>query len=122
MTMMNTERLLARVFDVPYAVTNANRPVLTMWQMLTAQGLDPLDIDDFTIKAAITYDELVRLLRDGRADHLFVGILEPTSGELVEAYFSAPARALGGPALEKGIAAIVDHVRANAFEDDSGWH
>jgi len=55
MTMMNTERLLARVFDVHYAVTNANRPVLTMWQILTAQGLDPLDIDYFTIKSTLSY-------------------------------------------------------------------
>jgi hypothetical protein len=119
--MMNTERLLARVFDVPYAVTDSNRPVLTMWQMVRSQGHDPLEIDEFRIKAALAYDELIRLLRGGKADHLFVGISEPTGPELVKGYFSAPARGLGEPILEHGIAAIVDYVRANGFEDDSGW-
>ena len=52
-TMLNTERLLARVLGVPYAVSDTNRPVLTMWQMLTAQGRNPLDIEDFAIKAAL---------------------------------------------------------------------
>ena len=119
--MLNTERLLARVLGVPYAVSDTNRPVLTMWQMLTAQGRNPLDIEDFAIKAALAYAELVRMLKSGKADHLFVGIAEPTTVELVKAYFSAPARALDATTLEKGIAAIVEHVRANGFEDDSGW-
>ena len=72
--MLNTERLLARVLGVPYAVSDTNRPVLTMWQMLTAQGRNPLDIEDFAIKAALAYDELVRMLKSGKADHLFVGM------------------------------------------------
>ena len=93
--MMNAERLLARVFDVPYAVTDANRPVLTMWRMVSSHGQDPLDIDEFRIKAALAYDELIRMLRNGRADHLFVGIPEPAGAELVQGYFSAPARGLG---------------------------
>jgi hypothetical protein len=80
-----------------------------------------LEIDEFRIKAALAYDELIRLLRGGKADHLFVGISEPTGPELVKGYFSAPARGLGEPILEHGIAAIVDYVRANGFEDDSGW-
>ena len=118
---MNPERLLARVFDVPYAVTDSNRPVLTMWQMVTSQGHDPLEIDEFRIKAALAYDELVRMLRSGKADHLFVGIPEPSGAELVQGYFSAPARGLGVSVLEQGVDAIVDYVRANGFEDDSGW-
>src|SRR5512140_2824084 len=119
--MINTERLLARVFAVPYAVTSANRPILTMWQMLKTQGRDPLDIAEFPIKAPIAYDEFVRMFTGGRADHLFVGIADPSPAELVTAYFSAPARALGTESLQRAIAAVVDYVRANGFENDSGW-
>jgi prepilin-type processing-associated H-X9-DG protein len=114
---MDAERLVAEVFNVPEDVAASDRHLVTMANVLMADGHDPSEVHEFVVKAALAYDELIRTLRTGKADPLFRGDVNVTISDLVQSCFSAPARSLGVESLEKAIQAVVDRVRLDGFED-----
>jgi hypothetical protein len=115
--MMDAERLVAQVFNVPSEVPASERHLVTMASVLAVDGRDHSEVSEFAVKAALAYDELLRTIRTGKADGLFRGEPDVSVADLVQSCFSAPARSLGVPTLEHALRAIVDRVRADGFED-----
>ena len=117
---MDSERLICVVFGVPPDAPSTERHLLAMANVLVADGRDPSEVEGFVIEAALAYDELIRTIRSGKADHLLMGTEGPSVAELVQTCFSAPAQRAGVSTLEKALQMVVDYVRANGFDGAPG--
>jgi hypothetical protein len=118
--MVDAEHLVARVFGVSDdEILSSERHLFLMSNVFAVEGRDPSEVDEFAIKAALAYDELIRTVRSGKLDHLYLGNDAPTVAEVVQSCFSAPARSLGSSTLENALRAVVDHVRASGVRNAS---